>query len=366
MITSEHIPQQPPPLESRTWIKRFAQIYFNGWTNTVLTLTFVAIFAAFVPPIFRWAVLDAAFPWQNIESCANVEGACWLPIGARIKLFVYGFYPEDQLWRVNLVFAAAIATLPLLLAHSVSMRLKLAYVLLVIPVVVVTLLYGGVFGLPRVSSNDFGGLIITIFLGLVGSILSLPLGILLALGRQSNRPVIRLACLAVIEVFRAMPVITWLFIAVLVLQLMMPRGSEMDKLIRVVLVLTFVSSASKAEIVRAGLGSIPRGQREAAEALGLGYWRTMGLVIMPQVMRISIPAFLVSFIGLFKDTSLVAIVGLFDFLAVGMATINSDDWGQNSLEVYLFVAAVYFVILFIISRFSLKIEDRLSQEKDFN
>ena len=348
-------PERPP-----LWT-RIRETYFDGPLNIGITLAVVLLFMLVVPPFFRWAVLDAVFTGTP-DLCEQATGACWLPVADRAQLFVYGFFPEGQTWRVNLVFLASFLTLPILVWKKVSMRMKLIYSVFILPILTFVLLYGGVLGLERVSSNNFGGLVITVFLGLIGSILSLPIGILLALGRRSEMPTFRLFCVFVIEVLRAMPMITWLFMAVLILQLFLPAGAEFDKMVRVVIILVLVSAAGKAEIIKAGLQAIPAGQHEAAAALGVGYWRTTIFIIMPQVLKISIPALLNSFIGLFKDTSLVAIIGLLDFLAVGIATMDSDQWGRYPVEVYLFVAAVYFVILFTISRFSLTLERQLKTD----
>ncbi|EAQ65026.1 ABC-type amino acid transport system, permease component [Marinomonas sp. MED121] len=347
------------PQNKMTLLQKARQRYFSNLLNSFLTLSVIIAFILILPPLLQWAIFDAVFIGSTQEACEVAAGACWLPIAARFDLFVYGFYPETETWRVNLVFAASFFTLVVLVWRRISMKLKLVYIVAFLPALIFVLLYGGVFGLDSVSSNKFGGLIITIFLGLIGSILSLPLGIFLALGRRSTRPVIRIFCVSVIELFRAMPMITWLFMGALVLQLFLPNGMEVDKMIRVVFILVLVSAASKAEIIRAGLQAIPVGQFEASAALGVGYWRTMSMVIMPQVLKVSIPAMLNSFIGMFKDTSLVAIIGLLDFLSVGMATMNSDEWGKYGIEVYIFVAMIYFVILFTISRFSLTLEKQL-------
>ncbi len=353
----------PPSLPTRDVLwKRVRETYFSSRLNTGITLFMILFFVLVLPQIVQWAILDAVFIGDAAALCEQASGACWLPIADRAKLFVYGFFPDSETWRVNIVFLASFLTLIVLVWKKVNMQIKLIYVLFVLPTLTFTLLYGGVFGLERVSSNDFGGLVITVFLGLIGSILSLPVSIFLALGRRSEMPIIRSFCIFVIEVLRAMPMITWLFMAVLILQLFLPEGTEFDKMVRVVILLILVSAAGKAEIIRARLQAIPKGQYEAAAALGVGYWKTTTFIIMPQVLKISIPALLNSFIGLFKDTSLVAIIGLLDFLAVGISTMESDEWGRYAVEVYIFVALVYFVILFTISRFSLTLERQLKTD----
>ena len=269
------------------WV-RIRETYFDGPVNIGITVAVILLFVLIVPPFFRWAVLDAVFTGSP-DLCEKTAGACWLPVADRARLFVYGFFPEDQTWRVDLVFLFSFLTLPILVWKVISMRMKLIYSVIILPILTFVLLYGGILGLERISSNDFGGLVITVFLGLIGSILSLPVGILLALGRRSKMPIFRIFCAFVIEVLRAMPVITWLFMAVLVLQLFLPEGTEFDKMLRVVIILVLVSAAGKAEIIKAGLQGIPIGQYEAAAALGVGYWRTTLFIIMPQVLKISIP-----------------------------------------------------------------------------
>ncbi len=352
----------PIPSGNPFWV-RIRTTYFTNTLNTSITISVILLLILVLPTIFKWAMLDAVFIGDDPALCEQASGACWLPVYDRAQLFVYGFFPETEKWRVNIVFFASFMSLIVLVWNKVSMKMKLVYILFFLPALTFLLLYGGIFGLERVSSNDFGGLVITVFLGLVGSILSLPIGILLALGRRSGMPIIRYFCAFVIELLRAMPMITWLFMAALVLQLFLPEGTEFDKMVRVVLLLILVSAAGKAEIIRAGLQAIPRGQYEAAVALGVGYWKTTTFIIMPQVLKISIPALLNSFIGLFKDTSLVAIIGLLDFLAVGISTMDSDEWGRYGFEVYIFVALVYFVILYTISRFSLALEKQLQTDR---
>ena len=354
-------PPATPPKPLPLWL-RLRETWFGSPVNIGITLSVLLVFALVLPPFFRWAVLDAVFSGDP-ALCEKAAGACWLPLADRARLFVYGFFPQGQTWRVDLVFIASFLTLILLVWRAVTMQIKLIYVMIVLPAVIFALLYGGILGLEPVSSNDFGGLVITVFLGLVGSILSLPIAILLALGRRSTLPVIQIFCIGTIEILRAMPMITWLFMAVLILQLFLPQGTEFDKMLRVVIILVLVSAAGKAEIIRAGLQAIPRGQYEAAAALGVGYWRMTLSIVLPQVLKISIPALLNSVIGLFKDTSLVAIIGLLDFMAVGIATMDSEQWGRYALEVYLFVAVVYLVLLSTVSQFSLMLEHQLKTER---
>lgn len=337
--------------------------YFSTLHNTAITVTILAILAFILPPFIQWALVDAVFTGTGPESCLDISGACWYAIVVRFKLFVYGLYPESELWRVNAVFALSAFTLVVLVWQKINMKMKAIYIMGILPVSILVLLYGGVLGLPSVASNNFGGLLVTVFLGIIGSIASIPVGILLALGRRSRLPAFNVSCTFFIEIARAMPMITWLFMASLVLQMFLPAEFETDKMLRVLFLLILVSAASKAEIIRAGFQAIPKGQFEACNTLGIGYWSSTFMIILPQVMRTTIPALLLAVIGMFKDASLVAIIGLMDFLSVGMRTMDSSDWGKYGIEIYFFVALVYFLIIFSMSKCSMIIEDQLNTDK---
>jgi len=227
------------------------------------------------------------------------------------------------------------------------------------PLVAYILLAGGMLGLPHVSTDDWGGLMLTLVIAYVGIAAALPLGTLLALGRRSRMPIVRLLSVAFIELWRGVPLISVLFMASVMLPMFMPEGTTIDKLLRALIGIVLFQSAYMAEVVRGGLAAIPRGQYEAAAALGLGYWKMMSLIVLPQALKIVIPGIVNTFIALFKDTTLVLIIGLLDILATVQTTIRDPSWGSVATEGYLFGAAVFFVFCFGMSRYSQALERKL-------
>jgi len=231
-----------------------------------------------------------------------------------------------------------------------------------LPIVMWWLLKGGA-GLPEVSSTKFAGMLVTVFLGTAGMIFALPLGILLALGRRSKLPVVRMLCVLYIELVRSVPVISLLFMASLMIQLFLPPDSAFDILLRVQLVLILFTAAYMAETLRGGLQNLPKGQYEAAMALGFGYWKTMGQIILPQVLKQSIAPLLTQFIGLFKETTLVMIVGVLDIVGIAMSTAVAPEWVEYGHEIYVFLAIYFFVICFALSRYARHLEQRMEQSR---
>lgn len=326
----------------------------------MLSLATLAFVAWFLIVALDWLVFSATFVGNSQTDCTG-NGACWLPITQRIGLFVYGFYPETQSWRVDIAFALAAGIFPLLYLKRVDRRWTLLYLAL-LPFVMWWLLKGGL-GLPEVSSTQFAGILVTVFLGVVGMVFALPIGILLALGRRSKKPVIRLLCVLYIELIRSVPVITLLFMASLMIQLFLPPGLHIDILLRVLAVLILFTAAYMAETVRGGLQGMPKGQYEAAAALGFSYWKTMGLIILPQVLRNTIPPLLTQFVGLFKETTLVMVVGVLDVVGIAMSTTSAPEWIGLENEVYLFLALFFFVICFALSRYARHLERQMEKSR---
>jgi len=350
-------PRLPWPRRALTWTR--SQL-FPSAGHSLLTLGVIALLCWCVPAALNWLVFDATFVGEHARDC-NPAGACWLPITQRWNLFVYGFYPQAEQWRVTLSFVLAGSAFGLLFFKRLDRRLLLAYLAL-LPIVMWWLLKGGA-GLPEVSSTRFAGMLVTVFLGTAGMIFALPLGILLALGRRSKLPVVRLLCVLYIELVRSVPVISLLFMASLMIQLFLPPGSAFDILLRVQLVLILFTAAYMAETLRGGLQNLPRGQYEAAQALGFGYWKTMGQIILPQVLKQSIAPLLTQFIGLFKETTLVMIVGVLDIVGIAMSTAVTPEWVEYGHEIYGFLAIYFFVICFALSRYARHLEQRLEQSR---
>ncbi len=273
---------------------------------------------------------------------------------------MFGFYPAAELWRPKL-FYAMLAVFVALLAYEKTPRRFAIWMVFVniFPFVAGVLLYGGMFGLEVVDTHLWGGLLVTLIIAIVGIVVSLPIGVVLALGRRSDMPIIRSICTVYIEVWRGVPLITVLFMASVMLPLFMSGESETDKLVRALIGVVMFSSAYMAEVVRGGLQAIPKGQYEAADALGLSYWKKMGLIILPQALKITIPSIVNTFIGLFKDTSLVLIIGMFDVLGVGQAATTDPEWLGFATESYVFVALVFWIFCFGMSRYSIYLENKL-------
>ncbi len=338
------------------WRARLFSTPLHGLATLVLlgALVFAAI------PILRWAVVDATWQGSTRADCV-AGGACWVFIKARILQFMLGFYPEAERWRVVLwAILTALALAGLLMAparHRVRVVLALFVAL---PPLGIWLLAGG-FGLPRVETRDWGGLMLTVFISIHAAFIAIPLGILLALGRQSRLPLIRLLSILFIEFWRGVPIIAVIFLASLLLPLIMPAGVGVDRLARAIIGLGLVIAAYMAEAVRGGLQALPAGQAEAATALGLGYWRATRLIVLPQALRISLPAMTNEFIALVKNTTLVLVVSILDLLGVAQASLADPNWVGMNMEAFVFAGAIYWLICFAISRWSLGTEARLAR-----
>ena len=331
---------------------------FSSPTNAALTIAALFLLWVIVPPFVDWALLDAHFQGTTREACSG-GGACWVFIKQRLPQFIYGLYPESERGRVDLAFAIlVVAAAPLFVPRFPGKLWIGAFLFVVYPVIATVLFYGGVLGYRTVPTNQWGGLMLTLIVALIGMAGSLPLGILLALGRRSNMPVIRAVSAAFIELMRGVPLVTVLFMASVMFPLFLPEGVNFDKLLRALIGTMLFAGGYMAEVIRGGLQAIPRGQYEAAEALGLGYWRMMGLVVLPQALRIVIPGIVNSFIALFKDTTLVLIIGLFDFLGMIQAASTDPNWLGFATEGYVFAAMVYWMFCFSISRYSQTLERR--------
>jgi general L-amino acid transport system permease protein len=348
-----------PPIERIGVLRWLKENLFNSPLNAILTLLCLWLLWAIIPPILDWAIFDATISGESRDACTG-EGACWTFIKVRFDQFMYGFYPVAERWRVNLAFIILIvAAIPLFIPsfrHKIAVALALLFVY---PVIAFYLFYGGGFGLPVVETPLWGGLFLTLVIAGVGIVASLPLGILFALGRRSTMPVVRLLSVAFIELMRAVPLITVLFMASVMLPLFLPEGVNFDKLLRALVGVALFSAAYMAEVVRGGLQAIPKGQYEAAHALGLSYWKTMGLIILPQALKIVIPGIVNTFIGLFKDTTLVLIIGLFDLLGIVQASLTDANWLGLSLEGYIFAGATFWIFCFAMSRYSMYVERKL-------
>lgn len=363
-VRSEIEPAKPAPQRTSgvgVWIRKNL---FATAGDGVLTVLGVLFLLWVVPPLYGFLIGNAVPPGGTVEQC-RVEnaGACWAYIASEIEFFIYGFYPMVEYWRPNLVFALLVVFgVPLMIPSAPFKVLNAVLFFVVYPVLATVLLAGGTFGLPYVPTEQWGGLLVTLIISVVGISLSLPLGILLALGRQSNLPIIKTLCISFIELVRAVPLITVLFMASIMLPLFMPQGTTVDKLVRALVGVTLFSSAYMAEVVRGGMQSIGRGQYEAAQALGLGYWKRTGFVVLPQALKSVIPGIVGSFIALLKDTSLVYIVGMKDLLEAVKTKNDALEWASatQSITGYIFAAFVFWAMCFSISLYARYWENRLN------
>ncbi len=358
------IPSQPPPRLSIGVVGWMRKNLFATPLDAVLTLLGAYIAYSIVTAVLDWAVFSAVWT-GTVEDCRQTAAACWPFIEAKWGQLIYGRYPLEERWRVDLTWALGLLLLIPLLVPAVPLK-KLNAMLLMgaYPVAAFFLLTGGFFWLEPVETPLWGGLLVTLVTSIVGIVASLPLGVLLALGRRSKMPVVRMLCIGFIEFWRGVPLITVLFMASVMLPLFLPEGVTLDKLLRCLVGIALFASAYMAEVVRGGLQAIPRGQFEAAAAMGLGYWRMMRLIILPQALRLVIPGIVNNFIALLKDTTLVLIVGLFDLLGIIQLSFTDPYWSTpNTANTgYFFAAVMFWIMCFSISRYSQFMERRLETE----
>ncbi len=353
----------PPPVPRRSAWGWARKNLFASPLQALLTLIGIALFLLVVPPLMDWALLSADFTGQTRDDCHG-EGACWVFVRVYLPQFLYGFYPEELRWRVNLAFAVLVLLLiPLFLRVFPFKRAVVGVLALGYPPLAWWLFHGGVLGMPVVETHLWGGLFLTLIIAGVGSVAALPLGILLALGRRSELPVVKSVCTVFIEFWRGVPLITVLFMASVMLPLFLPYGVNVDKLLRALIGVTLFAGAYMAEVVRGGLQGIPRGQYEAGTALGLSYWQLTGLIVLPQAMKMVIPGIVNSFIALFKDTTLVLIIGLFDLLGMVQAAATDPQWLGYALEGYVFASVIFWVFCYGISVYSRRLERRLQHDR---
>jgi len=414
-----------PPVTETGAIKWMRENLFSSILNTVLTILSIFVVYWIVSKIGPWfwnSIWDAG----SLTECREIlaakgmsshDGACFGVIKDRWQQLIFGFYPSEYYWRpvlALLVFFVGIS--PVLFDR---MPRKMLILTMLTPFVMYLLLWGGAIWLPLmvaagfgvgylamkalspingllgslgaiilplifwlylagpiagqltsfapigfefVPSKSFGGFTLSLVIGIVAIILSLPLGILLALGRQSDLPIIKYSAVTFIEVIRGVPLIVWLFTASLLLNYFLPPGTNFDLMLRVIIMVTLFSAAYIAEVVRGGLAALPTGQYEGADSLGMSYWQSMRLIVLPQALKISIPGIVNTFIGLFKDTTLVVFIGLFDPIGLAGAVRASTDWNGIYWELFIFIGVMFFIFCFSMGRYSLYLEHKLQRE----
>ena len=332
---------------------------FSNWHDTLLTFIILFLFYISIPPLLNWMFFDATFFGTSKKDCSGT-GACWVFIQVWLKRFTYGMYPNDQIWRIDLAFIIFFFVIgAYFFVNTKIKKILFIFLTIIFPFLAIFLFHGGLFGLEVVETRVWGGLFLTLFISVFSIIFCFPIGVLLAMGRRSKLPVIRYFSIGFIELWRGVPLITVLFMAAVMFPVFLPSGTNLDKLVRVIIAITLFESAYIAEVIRGGLQAIPKGQYDAANSLGMGYWKSHILIILPQALKIVIPGVANTFIALFKDTPLILVVGLMELLGmVNMAKTN-PAWLGFATEGYVFAAIVYFIFCFAMSRYSLRLEKQL-------
>jgi general L-amino acid transport system permease protein len=348
-----------PPVTSIGVIGWVRNNLFNGVSNSILTIVTLFFLWKVVPPIFRWAFIDSSWTTSG-QTCKQAAGACWSIIYTNFRFIIFGFYPYEQHWRP---FFAMMILFGLLFYSRNRNHWKkpLAYAWIFGLFTMGLLMKGGILGLPSVESTQWGGLPLTLLLAVFGLTVAYPLGVILALGRRSRMPGVKVLCILYIELIRGVPLISLLFMSSIILPLFLPEGVTFNKILRAQVAIILFTAAYIAEVVRGGLQAMSRGQYEAAESLGLNYTLTMRLVILPQALKIVIPPTVSQLISAFKDTSLVVIIALFDLLKTTQTVLSNPEWMGFSREAYVFIAILYFLGCFSMSNYSRKLERELSR-----
>ncbi len=336
------------------------QALFGTPGSLVLTLLLAVLGASVLPGLWRWGVGAATWSGANRRACGP-DGACWAFIRARLGLFFYGPYPVEERWRVDLAVALMVACVVGCLFTRRHRGVWLALLVFAVPPGAALLLAGGVPGLPAVATADWGGLMLNVVLSFVAVALAIPLGTLLAYGRRSRLPFIRGLSIATVEFWRGVPLLGVLFMGLVLLPMVLPQGVTLDTLVRALVVLTLFTSAYMAEAIRGGLQGVHGGQAEAAAALGLHWLRIQLAVVLPQALRVAVPGIVNVAVDLFKDTTLVSVVGLFDLMGVVNQSLKDQAWLGLAPEGYVFAALLFFGCCLLLSLAGSVLERRLRQ-----
>jgi general L-amino acid transport system permease protein len=414
-VRHQPLPELEPPSTQTGPVRWMRENLFNTWFNSILTLLVIYVIYQLLAATLPW-FLNATWNAGSLQECREINtGACFAVIRERWQQFLFGFFPRDQYWRPTLTFFLMCGAMAPVLFPGVPR--KLFWLTAAFPVIAYWLIWGGSLWTPlaavagigagyavyrvlvertgflgaaaaggiaallwinfiagplaqllagvlplrleEVPSRNIGGFTLTLIIGVTSISLSLPIGILLALGRQSRLFFIKTLCVCFIEFIRGVPLITLLFVASVMLAYLLPPGTTFDLVLRVIIMVTLFASAYIAEVIRGGLAALPRGQYEAADAMGLDYWQAMRLIILPQALKISIPGIVNVFIGLFKDTTLVSIIGLLDPLGLSTAARATTEWNGVVWEIYGFIALIFFVFCYGMSQYSQYLERKL-------
>ena len=347
---------KPPPLERGIvgWAK---ENLFNGVFNSILTVIILGFLVKVIPELIDWALFKAAF-FTTGKECHATDGACWSVVTQNIRFIIFGFLPPELQWR-PLTSMILLFVLLFFTYYRKFWCKQLVYAWFAGLVIITVLMTGGFLGLERITTMEWGGLPLTLLLTLFGCTAAYPLGVVLALGRQSSMPFVKYLCIIYIELIRGVPLISLLFMATIIFPLFLPEGVTINKILRAQAAIIFFWAAYIAEVVRGGLQGMPKGQYEAADSMGLNYYLTMRLIILPQALKMVIPPTVGILVTAFKDTSLVVIIALYDILKTSQSVVSKPEWMGFSSEVYLFLAILYFIGCFSMSSFSRKLEKDL-------
>jgi general L-amino acid transport system permease protein len=371
----EHVPtearEQAKADAISPWAWARTNLFGSVW-STAITLALGYIIVRVLFSLIEWGLVQAVWtvPYgptgiADTAICQNVKGvgACWAVLTDKYRLILFGRYPYDEQWRPAIVVLLFIG-LYVVSGMRRFWRKELVLIWIATLAVVGILMWGGIFGLSEVTEDYWGGLPITLILATFGAAFSFPLAILVALGRRSTKlPAVKMLCVLYVELIRGVPLVAVLFMASVMFPLFMPAGLNVDKLLRAQIAFILFAGAYLAEVIRGGLQALPRGQAEAADALGLSYWKKTGFIILPQALRLVIPPLVNTFIGFFKDTSLVLIIGLFDLLTMGKVALSDPPWQSFSTEVYLGLAVIYIAFCFAMSKYSRSLERDLNRAR---
>jgi general L-amino acid transport system permease protein len=344
---------------------------FANWWSTAITLALAYLLIRVGVGFIDWAFINAIWTVPvspqgvaNTEACRDAKGvgACWAVIHEKHRFILFGTYPYDEHWRPLLVCLLFVG-LYVVSAMRRFWRWELALIWVGVLTAIGVLMWGGVLGMTYVPQDRWGGLPITLILATFGLAFAFPVSILVALGRRSSLPAIKALCVLYVELIRGVPLISLLFMASVMFPLFLPEGMNIDKLLRAQVAIILFAGAYLAEVVRAGLQALPKGQYEAADALGLSYWKKTIFIILPQALRLVIPPLVNTFIGFFKDTSLVLIIGIFDLLTAGKTAIIEPAWQGFGVEVYITLGLIYFIFCFAMSKYSAGLEVELNKSR---
>jgi general L-amino acid transport system permease protein len=362
MSTYSPIAPRPAPAAASGWIGWCKSNLFYDWKTSLGTLLIGVALLTLLPRLFNWTFTDAILN-GGYETCHAATGACWAVVKEKFRFILFGRYPHDEHWRA-LVCTVMLLTLIMASCTRAFWKPWLPALWIVVLMVYFALMRGGFAGLRFVETDLWSGLPLTILLASLSMVMAFPIAVLIALGRRSGMPAIRSLCTVYVELIRGVPLISVLFMASFMFPLLMPHGFNIDVLIRVLAGITLFAAAYMAEVIRGGLQAIPKGQLEAAATLGLSYWQTQRKIVLPQALAMVVPGLMNNFISTFKDTSLVAIVSLYELTgAMGMAMNSDANWRPFRIEGYLFIALIYFVFCFSMSRYSQWIEAQVNKSR---